>query len=353
MTAVHQLLPVLSYGDAIGAATIRMRAMLRSMGFESGIFAGALDNRMRSLASAARDLPTDLGRDDAVVYHLSIGSPLSTLFAMTAARKVVVYHNITPAKYFRDTNPVVSYWVEQGRKDLELLAPISDLVLGDSAFNLDDAVRAGANKCLELPLALDLDRLSPGPAVGSRPPVVLFVGRAAPNKRHDVLIRGLAAARATSGNAFRLMMVGTGDDTSAYVAALRRLAKELGVADAVEVRDERVADRMLGQYFRQADAFATASEHEGFCAPAIEAMSFSLPVVAYRAGALPETIGEAGILLPTHDPITWATALQRVLTDERLRRQLALAGRGRVAHFDPTLQNARLHDVLASIGIEP
>lgn len=351
MTAVHQLLPVLSYGDAIGGATLRTRDMLRRLGFESSIFAEVIDARLRNEALPADRLPVDMRSSDALIYRLSIGSRAATLFELTRAKRIIVYHNITPAIYFRDTNPQVVYWLCLGRDDLRRLAPMADLVLADSHFNLDEARELGARNGRVLPIAMDLNRLQPRAARGSVPPMLLFVGRAAPNKRHDVLLRAVAALRASGRSDCHLVLVGSGDTNPAYVRALGRLAEGLGIADAVTIEARRVSDRELAGHYERADVFATASEHEGFCVPLVEAMSFSLPVVAYGGGAIPETVGPAGMLLHTHDPLVWAAALERALSDQGLRRTLQAAGRARVRDFDPALLMDELRRAVESIGV--
>jgi glycosyltransferase involved in cell wall biosynthesis len=81
------------------------------------------------------------------------------------------------------------------------------------------------------------------------------------------------------------------------------------------------------------------SDHEGFCAPLLEAMHHRLPVVAYGAAAVPETVLDAGIVLPSKSPVLVATAVQRVLTDRGLRDELIAAGLARSRAF--TLDGAR------------
>ena len=80
MSAVHQLLPVLSYGDAIGAATLRTQAVLNKLGFELLIFADVIDKRLARRALSVDLLPRGLTDADGLIYHLSIGSPLASLF---------------------------------------------------------------------------------------------------------------------------------------------------------------------------------------------------------------------------------------------------------------------------------
>ncbi|MBV8196019.1 MAG: glycosyl transferase family 1, partial [Candidatus Dormibacteraeota bacterium] len=79
--AVHQLVPVLTAGDAIGEATLRLRALLRRLGCKSEIYADLIDRSLRNSARPASLLRSDAGPEDTVIYHLSIGSPLARTFA--------------------------------------------------------------------------------------------------------------------------------------------------------------------------------------------------------------------------------------------------------------------------------
>jgi glycosyltransferase involved in cell wall biosynthesis len=351
--AVHQLLPVFSYGDAIGGAVLQMRGMLRRLGYRSAIYADLIDRRLGREARPAAELAGRMGRDDVLVYHLSIGSPLARLVEATPARRVIVYHNLTPPEFYRGTSPRVVYWLERGERELHRLAPLADLVVGDSTYNLEAPLAAGARRHTVIPPPVDLGRLAPRPSAPGCPPVVLFVGRIAPNKRQEELIRVIAAARATTLPEARLVLAGSADDTGGYLAGLRSLAERLGVAGAVEIPGRRLSDAELGERYAAASVFACASDHEGFCIPLLEAMAFSVPVVARAAGAVPETLGEAGLLVASRDPLVWAELLARAAGDRRLRDQLAAAGRRRLADFSEEAITARLAEALRGIGAGP
>jgi glycosyltransferase involved in cell wall biosynthesis len=353
MTAVHQLVPSLASGDAVGAATVGTLHVLRELGYRSTIFAASIDPRLADVAVHANEMESSVRPGDVVIYRLAIGSHLAARFEKLDAQKVIVYHNITPAEYYAGANPEVAYWLERGREDLHRLAPLCEFVIGDSSYNLAEALQAGARDGVVIPPAIDLRRLAPQPARGSTPPRIFFVGRVAPNKRHDVLIRAIAALRATTDIDAQLVMAGAAADTDRYLRRLGDFAATLGVASAITLDGHRLTDERLADHYTQADVFATASEHEGFCVPAVEAMAYSLPLVAYAAGAVPETVGRAGLLLHTHDPLVWARALERVLTDDALRCSLVEAGRTRVADFSAEKYRGRLSTALHAHGIRP
>jgi len=352
VTAVHQLLPVFSVGDAIGGAVLRTQAMLERLGFESRIYAETRDQRLAARTLPAARIVEDAGAEDAVLYHLSIGSAAARLFAAVPSRRCVVYHNITPAAWYRATNPRVTYWLERGREDLARLAPLAELVIGDSTFNLEEARIHGARLLAVVPPPADLQRLRPRPSQPSDPPLILSVGRIAPNKRLEELVRMLAALRATSLPGARLVLAGSADDTEVYVARLHAFARRLGVADAVDLSGRRRDDGEIGDLYASAAVLVSASEHEGFCVPLLEAMAFEVPVVALARGAVPETLDGAGILLDRHDPLLWAAAVARAAGDAGLRACLAAAGRRRLLNFSEAAVERALAAALASAGIQ-
>jgi len=331
-----------------------MRSMLRGLGFRSEIYADLIDRRVGREARPADELLARHGGDgSALLYHLSIGSPLARVVEGFEGPRVLVYHNITPPDFYRGTSPRVVYWLERGERDLRRLAPLADLVIGDSTYNLEAPLAAGARRHAVVPPPVDLGRLHPRPAQPEQPPVVLFVGRLAPNKRQDELIRVIAALRATAVPDARLLLAGSADDTGGYLAGLRRLAERIGVGDAVDIPARRLGDAELGAHYARASAFACASDHEGFCIPLLEAMAFSVPVVARAAGAVPETLGDAGLLTGSRDPLVWAELLARVARDQGLRGRLAAAGRRRLADFSEEAITARLAEALRGIGVVP
>ena len=348
--AVHQLLPDFAAGDAIGAITLQTQRMLRTLGFESEIYAQVIDERLRGAARPAAGIEDKLGDGDAVIYHLSIGSPLAATFARLPVPRIILYHNITPPAYYRAANPRVAARLDSGRAELRMLAPRVELCAGVSAFNVEEMRLLGARRTAVLPPLVDLQRLRPRPSAPAQPPLLMFVSRVAPNKRHDDLVRVLAALRATAQPDARLAIVGRFTDTEDYVAAVQGLAADLGVAGAVQWAG-RLDDAAVGDLYARAAVFVCASEHEGFCVPLLEAMAFDVPVVAYAAGAVPDTLGGAGIALRSKDPLLWAATVDRVLRDGGLRRSLAAAGRRRLADFAPDVVQARLAAALRDIGV--
>jgi glycosyltransferase involved in cell wall biosynthesis len=221
------------------------------------------------------------------------------------------------------------------------LAPSARFGIANSTFSGGDLDAAGFSPTAVVPVLLDAKELD-GPfnerllqrlrremsGGGAR---WLFIGRAAPNKCQHDLIAAFAAYREVYDPQARLTLVG-GRTSNVYYRSLELLADELGVASAVELTDT-ISDAEKLACYRAADVFVCLSEHEGFKVPIVESFHFDLPVVAYAASAVPETVGDAGVLLDTKDPLVVAAAVDRVLHDDGLRSDLVAAGRRRFQDF--------------------
>jgi glycosyltransferase involved in cell wall biosynthesis len=348
--------------DAIGNHTLQVRRALREAGFESEIWAEAIHP---PLGREARPYTEDVrgGTDRLLLYQCSTNSALAPWLAARAEggeRLLCQYHNITPAKYFERWHRGTARAMSQARAELALLAPRVELALPVSCFNQEELLAAGYHRTVVCPLLVDLDEYHgpPDPKTldhlrrrrdrsGSQ---WLFVGRFAPNKcQHDV-IGAFAAYRRLIDPAARLALVG-GATHPRYRWALERLAYQLQLGDSVEFVDGLGSSQLLA-YWSVADVFVCLSEHEGFCVPVLEAMELGVPVVAYAAAAVPETLDRAGLLVEDKSPVAVAEAVEKVCRPGARRQQLIAAGRARAASFALPLTSARLVEALASCTLE-
>ncbi|HLI57504.1 MAG TPA: glycosyltransferase, partial [Actinomycetota bacterium] len=206
-----------------------------------------------------------------------------------------------------------------------------------------------------LPILLDLARLATTPsptllaelAAGSRGHDWLMVSRMAPNKRVEDVVKAFAIYRRAWSPDARLFLVGR-PDTGRYEAALRGFVERLGIEGVRFAGRVSVADLMA--YYRSADVLVSMSEHEGFGIPLLEAMACDLPVVAYAAAAVPETLGGAGLLFAEKRYDEVAALVACLLDDPELRSRLAAAGRARVAAFGPEQVAHDWVELLGSAG---
>jgi glycosyltransferase involved in cell wall biosynthesis len=356
---VDQVIPSLASRDAIGVHTISLRDGLRAAGIDSDIFYGSFTPDVQHEGRPVTELGR-AGRDRWLLYQSSIGSPVYDILAARPERKLVNYHNITPAHLLRDWEPNVGYEVALGRTQLARLAPQSHLAVADSAFNEGELQSLGYADTAVVPLLIDMHRKSaePDPALAARlarqkaetgGADLLFVGKISPHKAPHDLVKMLAVLRRLYDPAARLHLVGSPLGET-YEPVLRRFITELGLDDAVNLAGS-VSGAELEAYLQAADVFVCASEHEGFCVPLAEAMGHGVPIVAYGVTAVPETVGGAGLVLPSKSAVPFAAAVARVLSDETLRLHLAAAGRARVDAFDlPASQRRFVSLVQGAIG---
>ena len=110
---------------------------------------------------------------------------------------------------------------------------------------------------------------------------------------------------------------------------IERLVSELSLGDAVRFTG-RIADREFARYYAEATMAVIPSLYEGFGMPAGEAMACGVPVISTTGGALPEVVGDAGILVPPGDAAALRDAILALLNDPERRRRLGEAGLARV-----------------------
>ncbi len=339
---VHQVLSGAGPRDAITTEALVFRSCFRGWGWGGRDYAARIAPGLSGTISQLSGLTP--GPDDILLVHHSAGAPrLHELLALPN-RKLLLYHNITPATWLWDHAPLVAVHCAIGREQLSDLVAAAEVAAADSAFNAAELKAAGARRTEVIPLLLDPDRLgSPaaglaGPQAG-KPPTVLFVGRLSPHKRQDEAIRAFALYRTNRAPDARLVLVGD-PLTIGYMELLRKLADTL--APGVVSIESGLSESDLGDRYRAADAFICLSEHEGFCIPLLEAFHFGIPVIARPAGAIPEVAGDAALLVSDRDPAVIAELLHLAITDTELRNELACRGRERLALFSPELIAARL-----------
>jgi glycosyltransferase involved in cell wall biosynthesis len=321
---VHQVLAALSYGDAIGNEALAIQRHLRRAGFASDIFAEGVHPRMSGLARPLWEYRQVSSPETVCLFHFSIGSAAGRLVHHAPDRLVCIYHNITPADFFLGFHPHLAGLCYHGRRELQAFAPRAELGLGDSEFNRRELEAAGFRRTAVLPIVLDLDAYHRAPSPVIRRLYddgrvnVLFVGRIIPNKRIDDLVRAFAVYQRYLEPRSRLLLVGDHRGHERYYDRLQQMVRTLRLDEVVFTG--HVDDDELLACYSVADVFLCLSEHEGFCVPLLEAMSFGIPVLAYDAGAVAETLRGGGVLLKDKRPEAVAELVHAVRADPALRR---------------------------------
>jgi glycosyltransferase involved in cell wall biosynthesis len=391
--AVHQFVPALIPRDATGSHTLLLRDALRAAGWRSEIFAEATHDELLAESFPLEEYPRRARPGDVLVYQLSTSSAVADFLLTRSEPLVLDYHNITRPELSERWDPEPARRSAEALRQLAALAPRSVLGLADSHYNEVDLVAAGCPRTAVVPVLVDLDRLVTAPdqrvaarlatekvarlagqvapsgagagaagvgAVGASAVRAsaagtgaagtdwLFVGRVVPSKAQHDLVKALWAYRRLYDPTARLHLVGS-TPSNRYLAALRAFIADLGLQGAVRIAGE-VSDAALAAYFDAADVYVSASLHEGFGVPLLEAMHVGVPVVARSAGAVDGTVGDAGLLLDPAGPSVIAAAVRRVLTDQSLRDRLVVAGRRQVTEHTLAGSGQRTVDAIASVA---
>jgi glycosyltransferase involved in cell wall biosynthesis len=351
---IHQWVPAAHRGDAIGDSARTVRGFLRRMGHESELFALTIDDDLREDVLPFADGAATRG--DVTIFHFALPSPMTEAFARLSGVKVLQYHNITPASFFAAYDSSLFRLAALGRRELASLAGRVDLALGDSDFNRQELEAAGFARTGVMPIAVNTERITHAPP---RPALerilrdglinILFVGRIVPNKKIEDHIRLAEMYKRYVDSYYRFIFVGRYDGLPRYYAQVCALIDEYEMLPDRFWFTGPVPDEDLAAYYRWSDAYVSLSEHEGFCVPLVEAMAADVPVVAYAAGAVPETLGGAGLLFAPKDLEVAAELLGSVVYDRRVRDGVLDGQRRRLQDFAPARIEARLRETLGAL----
>jgi len=346
--------PAAHRGDAIGDSARKVRDMLRAMGHESDLFALTIDDDLRGDVRPFADPAATRG--DVTIFHFALPSPMTARFAALDGVKILQYHNITPAAFFAPYDPQLFRLAALGRRELATLAGHVDLALGDSDFNRRELEALGFTRTGVLPIAVNTERITAAPP---RPALerilrdglinVLFVGRIVPNKKIEDHIRLAEIYKRYVDSYYRFIFVGRYDGVPRYYDQVRALIAEYDMLPDRFWFTGPVPDEDLAAFYRWADAYVSLSEHEGFCVPLVEAMAADVPVVAYAAGAVPETLGGAGLLFAPKDLELAAELLGSVVYDRGVRARVLDGQRRRLQDFAPDRIEAQLRATLNDV----
>ena len=336
---VNQWVPAAHKGDAIGDSARRVRGLLREMGHQSDLYAMTIDDELRGDVIPWTDPAAKRG--DLTIFHFALVSPMTAEFARLDSGRVLQYHNVTPAHYFAGYDAAIFRLAMLGREDLKSLAGHTDVALGDSEYNRRELESLGFSNTGVFPIAIDTERITTAPR---RPalerllededwPNFLFVGRIVPNKKIEDHIKLAEHFKRYVSEQYRFVFVGKTDATPKYYAAVQGLINRFRMPPGRFIFTGPVPDVDLATYYRMASVYISLSEHEGFCVPLLEAMAADVPVLAYSAAAVPDTLGGAGIQFAPKDLEYAAEILGELTFNQKLRTQVIAGQRRRLADF--------------------
>jgi glycosyltransferase involved in cell wall biosynthesis len=348
---------MLHHGDAVGRHTFRLREVLLARGIDSRIYVELTDPETAGETQPYLAYEQQAAVGDILLYQFATASGIAAWLTSRPETLVVNYHNVTPAELYAPWNNLMARHQVRARAQLRELAPRAALGIAVSTFNEAELKEAGyAHTAVVPPAAMLPIPAAPPPAAAMAEPDPstsrtgarwLMIGRMAPNKAIELGLMALLVARSHHDPGATLEVVGP-SVVPDYTAALHRYSEELGLRGAVTFRGS-VTDAGVAASLARSDVLVLSSQHEGFGVPILEAMRAGLPVVANRTGALPEVVGEAGILVDARNPYELAGAVTALLSDRPRRERLVQAGTRQVASLDLGTAGDRAVDLVASL----
>ena len=313
---IVQLLPTMAFGDAVSNDAAAIDRMLSDMGYKTELYASNVDPRLPAGTAAHWKKMKDLHDEDLLIFHASTGDPLNRKVPSFGGRKMMIYHNITPSSFFRGYSRAAEELTETGRRQIRRLSDQFRYCVADSDYNRFELRQMGYQCPIDVcPIIIPFEDYEKEPdrkVIGKYKDDgwtnLLFVGRIAPNKKQEDVIRAFYYYHRDYNPKSRLFLVGS--DTG----------------------------------------MVCMSEHEGFCVPLVEAMYFDLPIVAFASSAIPETLGKGGLLLDSKDPQVAAAAIDRMLRDRELRGKIAEERKARLARYRYDQVSAKMKECILKLA---
>ncbi|OGF65218.1 MAG: hypothetical protein A2Y62_17835 [Candidatus Fischerbacteria bacterium RBG_13_37_8] len=335
---VVQLVPAFHYGDAIGESMRNVSGWLMKQGIQSEIYSLHVDDELRTEAFLyPQSIPQTSG-NSVIILHYALPSALSGLYSNLPGKKILLYHNITPAEYFVQWNAELAFLTHAGREELSRLHEKTDLALADSEYNRKELEEYGYKRSMVCPIWIPFrlyhnrynDILASSLAKKVR---FLFVGRVVPNKKIEDTIKIVYWYKENINPSTSLVIVGKYTSVPRYYHWLREYGKALHFSDDELYFTGHISYDDLVTYYKNSHMFISMSEHEGFCVPLVESMYFNIPVVAYASAAVPEILKDAGVLVHTKKFEYIAELMHIIMTDNNLRDTVIKKQKERLRYF--------------------
>lgn len=314
---IYQIIDALDYGDAVSNHCLEIKKILDLSNIENSIHSKYYHEKVAIYRESIEELI--VSKQDIIIFHFSGKSNLVNYIKKMKCKKVLIYHNITPEIYFENMEPHYTHCLE-GRSQLSSLVGIFNYYVGDSLYNVNELEKLGCSPCGVLPITVELDikkTMRTRFKVKPKETKIIFVGRVAPNKMHEDIIKTFEYFHTYIDPQSKLFLIGNFEAYEVYYDRLLNLCKDLLSKEQI-IFTGKISAEELDFHYKTADVFLSMSEHEGFCVPILESMSYGIPTFAYKAGAIETTMGHAGVKLLTkkHDDI--AELINYILEDQVL-----------------------------------
>jgi L-malate glycosyltransferase len=329
---IIQFVSNLSFADAVSNNCRIIRDKFSALGFESEIYAGHFDSFSEKETNHYLEYKGD--KRNILLMHASTYTEMHDYIKMLPDRKVLLYHNITPPDFFSGFNDFFVKHLTKGRNQLKELSKIYEFAVSFSEFNLKDLREVGFKKVFKIPLYLDFSKYQKKfvPIDNKLNKNILFVGRFAPNKKQDDLIKFFYFYKKYFDQNISLTLIGDFKGQENYYGRILELIDFLGLNGFVRILN-CVSDELLFENFQSSDIFLSMSEHEGFFVPAIESFYFDLPLLAFDAGAVSETMNGGGIVFQEKNFDDISKIVWKILNVSTFREKLLEKQKSSLSNF--------------------
>ena len=353
--AIHQFHAGSGYGDGITNGMFYTQKIIQESGIKSEIFCANIDPRLSGRIKSFKEYKSN--DNDIILVHYSLGTYHDEWISRLKSRRILVYHNITPASFFQEGSELRRL-VDSGRRQLAAWAKdgIFEGQIAISDYNALELKGWGYDGVESIPLLMDLDHLRAHPwnrAIGldaDGVKTLLFVGRVCEHKGQLELIEMMGHLKKIVTKPVRLLLAG-GVTSEAFEAELHRAIEMQGGGGLVQWLGKLEDEDIYGLY-RRADLYVSLSRHEGFGMPLVEAMAFDLPVLARDAGGIAATLGCGGLVLKDADPRVVAAAAHLMLEEPALRRRVLEAQRTSLRRYERAVVAKAFEQYLRRLGVD-
>ncbi len=336
---ILQLMPTVSFGDAVSNDARAISKVMTEMGYKNAIYAENIDPKVKEPNIHKISKLPKIKDDDIIIFNHSTGTNLCYEIPKLPGRKMMIYHNITPSHFFKGYNQSAVELTKDGYEGTKFLSDKIEYVMGDSAYNISELKGMGYScPSYVRPILIPFDDYAKEPDKdviakysGDGYVNIVFVGRIAPNKKHEDLIAAFAYYKKHINPKSRLILVGSHGGMERYKKCLSNYVDALMLDDVIFTG--QISFKAILAYYKIADVFLCLSEHEGFCVPLVEAMCFEKPIIAFDSSAVGETLGGSGILINDKNPVFVAMVIDRLVKDEALKKQIVEKQNERLKDF--------------------
>jgi len=320
-SSIHQFVSSFSERDAVGKIVLTIQETLQDAGYESGIYAeiipSALKNKVNNFSCFEKN-----DKQSIVIYHHTFASDLVNYLKTLENPKFLIYHNITPPEFFQGFDEETAIGCARGIEQLKLL---QKMVLGAicfSNYSKNDLIENGFTNVSVIPPVIDFckSKISITPTITKNSTSLLYVGRIVPHKKVEDILKIFAFYNQCVNGNSKLYLIGAYNISDPYFCWLQKIIEELKLQNVYFLSE--ISDAKLAFYYANSDVYISMSEHEGFCIPLIESMCYKLPVLAFNATAIPETLNGSGILLKEKNFEEIAELIQIIGENNNLRNRI-------------------------------